>query len=76
MGSPGSTHSRATSVESLLLLRHLRRQVSAASIPIFFESISRPHFDVEFDLQETLDQPSSSEPQNMSQGLPASPQCQ
>ncbi|PLW36200.1 hypothetical protein PCASD_10445 [Puccinia coronata f. sp. avenae] len=74
MGSPGSTHSRATSVESLLLLRHLRRQVSAASIPIFFESISRPHCDAEFDLQETLDQPSSSEPQNMSHGLPASPQ--
>ncbi|KNZ48702.1 hypothetical protein VP01_546g3 [Puccinia sorghi] len=58
MGSPhSSNHSRAPSTESLIFLRHLRRQVSAASIPIFFDNINQPCFDLPDDTQqETLNQ--------------------
>ncbi|KAI9606477.1 hypothetical protein KEM48_001843 [Puccinia striiformis f. sp. tritici PST-130] len=74
MGFPESVHRRTTSGESLILLRHLRRQVSAASIPIFFENICQPPFMSVDDFEETLDQISSDEAQNSRNGLLVSPQ--
>ncbi|WAR57325.1 hypothetical protein PtB15_8B372 [Puccinia triticina] len=74
MGSPDSVHTRTTSAESLILLRHLRRQVSAASIPIFFDNISQPPLGSTDDLEETLEQASADEAQNNRIGLLVSPQ--
>ncbi|KAA1066361.1 hypothetical protein PGT21_029140 [Puccinia graminis f. sp. tritici] len=73
MGSPESVHSRTTSGDSLILLRHLRRQVSAASIPIFFENISQPHLSTD-DFEETLQHVSADEAQNVGKSLFVSPQ--